>query len=626
MRRRLDGHYFLNLTVGVLFLLLAIILASCGTLDISLDATPEPSVTEGSPESDMVQNTATEIVTTPTLTQEPASGWGPLISYTKPVLGYKLLIPESANVQEVEPDENTTYFFEGDIVGESRPYLISVQVLPSEGQTHEKLISALSAGVNDPSEIQTVRTLDNSRVGTMITYSQGTGSICPEIVGLMAVFIDRDTGYVIRILSDGQGQCEAANVPEAMTIVRSFQPPAISAALAMTPTPTPTSIDGLVVVFTRDKNAWLWTEAGGERQLTKDGGVDQVLLSDDKSVVAFRRGNGLWAVNADGSNERQLVKESDLPIPQEGELADYITGMTINQLAWIPGSRELLFNTRMLIDGPGLLLSDDLWRVNTDPQSVLSLDYLFLPGDGGNFAIAPDGNRVAVITPDSVSLTTIYGEDKRRIFGYTPVITYSELQYYARPVWSPGSDVLGVVIPPPDRLGMENQAFGIWRLHTDGTPAGLVGTIEARGANPLPEPVINPTLETIAYLSNPEVDMEQTDLLFVSWDDRIGDPIFYASRVDSFYDWSPGGKRFSFTRPPGETVAVSTFTGQMDEEPRLVGNGESVTLNVHWVDDDRYLFLQASARGWDLLLTDSSGVVTPIAAVVGQPPAFDAKS
>jgi hypothetical protein len=581
-------------------------------------------VTEGSPESDTVQNTATEIVTTPTLTQESSSGWGPLITYTKPVLGYKLLIPEIANIQEVEPDENTTYFFEGDSVGESQPYLISVQVMPSEGKTHEKLISTLSTGVNDPSEIQTVRTVDNDRVGTMVTYSNGTGSVCPEIEALMAVFIDRDTGYVIRILSDGQGRCEAANVPEAMTIVRSFQPPAISAALAMTPTPMPTSIDGLVVVFTRDNNAWLWTATGGERQLTTDGGVNQVLLSDDKGVVAFRRGNGLWAVNSDGSNERQLVKESDLPVPQEGELADYITGMTINQLAWIPGSRELLFNTRMLSDGPGLLLSDDLWRVNTDPQSVLSLDYLFLPGDGGNFAIAPDGNRVAVITPDSISLTTINGEDKQRIFGYTPVSTYSEFWYYARPVWSPSSDVLGVVIPPPDRLGMENQAFGIWRLHTDGTPAGLMGTIEARGANPLPEPEISPTLEMIAYLSSPEVEPERTDLLFVSWEDRIADPIFYTSRADGFYDWSPGGERFSFTRPPGEIAAVSLFTGQMDEEPRPVGNGESVALNVQWLDDNSYLYLQASDRGWDLLLNDSNDGDMLIASVGGEAPAFDA--
>jgi hypothetical protein len=607
----------------MMFLLL-LALTSCGTLAISLDQTPEPSVTEGSPESDMVQDIATEIVTTPTLTQEPASGWGPLITFTKPVFGYKLLIPESANVQELEPDENTTYFVEGDIVGESRPYLISVQVMPSEGQTHEKLISTLSASVSDPSEIQTVRTIDSDRVGAMITYSNGTGSVCPEIEGLMAVFIDRDTGYVIRILSDERGRCEAANVPEAMTIVRSFQPPAISAALAMTPTPTPMSTDELVIVFTRDNNAYLWTETGGERQLTKDGGVDQVLLSDDKGVVAFRRGNGVWAVNADGSDERQLVRESDLPVPQEGELAGYITGMTVNQLAWIPGSHELLFNTRMLSDGPGLLLSDDLWRVDTDPQSVLSLDYLFLPGEGGNFAIAPDGNRVAVITPDSISLTTINGEDKQRIFGYTPVSTYSEFRYYARPVWSPSSDVLGVVIPPPDRLGIENQAFGIWRLHIDGTPASLVGTIEARDGNPLPEPDISPTLEMIAYLSSPDIDPERTDLLFVTWDDRISDPVFYSSRVDLFYDWSPGGERFSFTRPPGETAAVNLFTGQMGEEPQPVGNGQSVALNVHWLDDNSYLYLQASDRGWDLLLNDSNSADTLIASVGGQPPAFDA--
>ena len=320
MIRKFGEPYFLNLATGMMFLLLLIALTSCGTLDTSLDRTPKPSVTEGSPETDLVQNIATEIVTTPTLTQEPASGWGPLITYTKPVFGYKLLIPESANVQEVEPDENTTYFFEGDIIGESRPYLISVQVMSSEGQTHEKLISTLSTGVSDPSEIQTVRTIDNDRVGTMVTYSNGTGSVCPEIEALMAVFIDRDTGYVIRILSDGQGRCEAANVPEAMTIVRSFQPPAISAALAMTPTPSPEPVGDLVVVFTRDNNAWLWTEDGGERQLTTDGGVGQVLLSDDKGVIAFRRGNGIWAVNADGSNERQFSQRERPDSPRMGRL------------------------------------------------------------------------------------------------------------------------------------------------------------------------------------------------------------------------------------------------------------------------------------------------------------------
>jgi hypothetical protein len=278
-----------------------------------------------------------------------------------------------------------------------------------------------------------------------------------------------------------QTQASVADPTETTITETATQTPVATAVPIDTPTHTPAPIDDLVVVFSKDNNAWLWTEDSGERQLTIDDGVGQVLLSDDKGVIAFRRGNGIWAVDADGSNERQLVKESDLPVP---EWADYVTGMTINQLAWIPGSHshELLFNTTILIDGPGILLSDDLWRVDADE---LTLENLFTSGEGGNFTIVPDGNRVAVITPDSISLTTINGEDKQRIFGYTPVITYSEVQYYARPVWSASSDVLGVAVPPPDplagvvfpppesstRVVIPNLAYGIWRLPTDGTPA-----------------------------------------------------------------------------------------------------------------------------------------------------------
>jgi hypothetical protein len=151
----------------------------------------------------------------------------------------------------------------------------------------------------------------------------------------------------------------------------------------------------------------------------------------------------------------------------------------------------------------------------------------------------------------------------------------------------------------------------------------LAGTIETLGRRPMLEPVISPALDLIAYLSSPEVAPERTDLLFVNWADTMGDPTFYTSTVDSFDDWSPGGERFSFNRPPSEIASISAFTGRIDEEPKPVGDGESVAIDVRWIDDDRYLYLQASDKGWNLLLTDDSGVVTPIAAVVGQPPAFD---
>jgi hypothetical protein len=77
-------------------------------------------------------------------------------------------------------------------------------------------------------------------------------------------------------------------------------------------------------------------------------------------------------------------------------------------------------------------------------------------------------------------------------------------------------------------------------------------------------------------------------------------------------------------RSQSRTAAVGIFTGQIDEKLRLVRNGESVVLNVHWLDDNSYLYVQASDRGWDLLLSDNSGTVTLVASVGGQPPALDA--
>ncbi|UCG25380.1 MAG: hypothetical protein JSW55_05110, partial [Chloroflexota bacterium] len=380
MIRRFGEQHFMRPAVGTILLVLAMTLASCGTLDVALEPTPNINQAAASPASGAVQSNGTEMAPTPGETQEPTAGWGPLMSYIHPSFGYELLVPEGADFIEEDSDENIIFFSDRDLA-DNPSYLIGVMVLPATDQSPRELLSALSAGEIDLLDVKSVEMNSGDRSGALVSYSVEAGPACPELRPLLAAFVDQGTGYAIHIYSHGPERCDAIDVPEALTIVESFRPPANTPVLAMTPTPTPASTDELIVVFTRDNNAWLWTEDGGERQLTNDGGVDQVLLSDDKSIIAFRRGNGIWAINADGTDERQLVKESDLPIPQEGELAGYINGMTINQLAWIPGSHQLLFNTRMLSDGPGLLLSDDLWRVNTDPQSVLSLDYLFLPGE-----------------------------------------------------------------------------------------------------------------------------------------------------------------------------------------------------------------------------------------------------
>lgn len=591
-------------------------LVACGTLEVSFDQTPEPPLATGV----VTRETTSDDIEETRSPAETTNPWLVLENYRHPTFGYQIPVPQGAPVLEGEDGENTTYFSNSGSPGDGDVYLISVQVLPEAGRSAQQLVEALAAEESDVPDIEVVDAGSDDGQGALITYSGGPAAYCSEVRMLLAAFVDQGFAYVLRLANDGPERCDASKLPEVQAVVQGFQLPEQAPILAMTPTPTPVAIDDLAVAYTRDNNVWLWTESDGERQLTKDGGVDQVLLSDDKRIIAFRRGNGLWAVNADGSDERQLVKESDLPLPTDSELAEFVAGIAPYQVAWTPGSHQLMFNTSPQMTGPGLFLSDDLWLVDADN---LALTNLFPAGEGGNFVLAPDGRQAALISPNSISVINTAGQEKREVLGYTPVATYSEFQYYARPVWSVTGDALAVIIPPPDALATEIQPYSVWLLTQDSPSAGLVGTIEVRGGQAGLEPVISPSLSQIAYVSNSTSDPDRKDLLFVDWDESLGDPTFYTSWVESSAEWSPSGQRFSFNRPPSEVASISAFTGRLGEEPRPVGNGESPAINVRWVDDDAYLYLQASARGWDLLLTDIGGTVTPIAGIVGQPPAFD---
>ena len=54
------------------------------------------------------------------------------------------------------------------------------------------------------------------------------------------------------------------------------------------------------------------------------------------------------------------------------------------------------------------------------------------------------------MTSGTIRLVNADGSERREAFTYTPVVTRSEFQYYAQPVWAPDSDCLRVAIPPAD--------------------------------------------------------------------------------------------------------------------------------------------------------------------------------
>jgi hypothetical protein len=366
----------------------------------------------------------------------------------------------------------------------------------------------------------------------------------------------------------------------------------------------PAETGGLQVAFVKDGNVWLWQERGETAVLTQDDGVEEVNLSHDARKVAFVRGGSLWVVNRDGSNERRLVGD------------DYLAGLSedggaaaLYQFDWTPGAYTITFNTRRELEGPGLLLNDDLHRVDAITGEVT---LLLAPGEGGQFTYSPGGEQIAVVTPGDISLVDAGGGNRRQVLTYTPVVTYSEYQYYARPWWAPDGRELLVVIPPADPLAQPLPATSIFRLFSDGRPAHLVNTVEAMALfNP---PAISPDLALVAYLQ--PVGENESNLMIGLLEG--GEAVLYARNAQAFDGWSPDSEQFIYTAADG-----TKQLGRSGMAPRPLPGSPTAVVDVRWVDGERFLFLNQTPRGWDLVLAHVDGTSEIVAAVAGFPPSYD---
>jgi hypothetical protein len=366
----------------------------------------------------------------------------------------------------------------------------------------------------------------------------------------------------------------------------------------------PAEVGGLQVAFVKDGNVWLWQEQGETAVLTQDGGVEEVKLSDDARKVAFVRGGSLWVVNRDGSDERRLVGNDYLA----GLSADG-RGAALNQFDWTPGAYTIAFNSRQELEGPGLLLNDDLHRVDAITGEVTML---LGPGDGGQFTYSAGGEQIALATPGDISLVDAGGGNRRQVLTYTPVLTYSEYQYYARPLWTPDGNELLVVIPPPDPFARPLPATSIFRLFSDGRPAHLVKTVEAMALfNP---PAISPDMTLVAYLQ--PVGENESNLMMGLLEG--GEAVLYARNAQAFDGWSPDSEQFIYTAADG-----TKQLGRSGTAPRPLPGSPTSVVDVRWVDGERFLFLNQTPRGWDLVLGHVDGTSEIVAAIAGFPPSYD---
>jgi len=125
--------------------------------------------------------------------------------------------------------------------------------------------------------------------------------------------------------------------------------------------------------------------------------------SPDGSLIAFTRTTdfqtySLDVIRADGANHRTLFSHDQflaLPRP-EGTL-----GTAPAQLAWIPNSHRIAMSVRIVLNGPGSVVGNDLLVINAEDGTVSTL---LSEKESWQFAFSPDGSKIAVSLPDGIDL------------------------------------------------------------------------------------------------------------------------------------------------------------------------------------------------------------------------------
>ena len=380
----------------------------------------------------------------------------------------------------------------------------------------------------------------------------------------------------------------------------------------ITPTSPPASV--LRIVYTNGGNIWLIEGVSPPTQLTNSGGAEQVLISSDGMKVAFIRrvpidGQAeIRSVNIDGSGETTLL--SPAQFDSLYPLGDFLHH-DLSSIAFVPGTHNLMLNTRAISEGPGLLKHDDLLLLDADTGILTTL---FSPGFGGDFLLSPDGSQAAIITPTSIGLVNSDGTNLRpNLVTYASVITYSEFQYYAQPVWAPDSSAFSVAIPSPDPF-VPTASGTIWRIPADGGSSTNMGTISGDFyfSQPPGACLLSSNLNRLAFLRDTATTNIQD--LYLANADGSGETL-YATGDIQWVGWSPDHTHFVYSLDSPMSLHLGVDGGS----PTPIGS----CVRLEWIDNTKFLCLSGHYAAWRLMKGEVGGGLTPIVSPAGDLGSFD---
>jgi hypothetical protein len=339
-----------------------------------------------------------------------------------------------------------------------------------------------------------------------------------------------------------------------------------SSSAVPTSTALPAQLAGLKIAYILDGNIWFWDGGAPPHQLTSDGDAAQVKISDDGTVIAYQRGQSLWAINADGSSLRLLVDVISYATPILPERGAGLT-LFLVQFEFQPNTHWVYFTTAW--GGEKLIIqSRDLHRVNADAPTLQML----LDRDGGTITFSTDGNLLALASLTSIKVIHADGSGLVTALSY-PVI-FTMVDYIPQVVWL--SDGTGFYTVIPNDIDRKSKYLFV---SAEGNFSAQLAEYEGGLL------VISPDGLKVAY-SNLTADIWELHIIEASTADTIiasykGAPLLVP------WGWSPDSKLVTFSN--AHPVLLLTAGIGIPPSPLT----ESVTPNsLRWVSADRFIFFR----------------------------------
>ncbi len=418
---------------------------------------------------------------------------------------------------------------------------------------------------------------------------QRTDAAAPAQPGLDSTELARIVQATLAILT------QPAPPPAVETLPAPAVDPASTAA-AVTPAAAGTPVSpaarpaSLMIAYTLEGDVYLWQAGVDVTRLTDHGQALDVSLSPSGAWVAYTRRVGdrpveLWAVRANGADNRQLVPAADLP--SSGD-----TVLVPDQIEWLPGTHQLYYTTRVTYTGPGEPPSDDLRRVDADNPADRA--ELLSPGQGGHFLFSPDREKILITQASRFRVANIDGSGARDLFTYPSIFTYSEWTYYPDPVWKKDSSAFRVAIPAQDPLTRPDDPTVIWDIPIDGSSARPLLSVPAAPAY-MYRPLISPDARTVLYQTR-RSETELVSDLHIANIDLGGDWVIHSAN-QRLRNWSPDSLRLSIFAGDRNEIQVGTVQGVFSSWPVGVK-----PFALEWADAERVIVLSGNIEAPELYL------------------------